>query len=58
MVSHSDLSKLAAESEPPSDMGATRAHSTSIFVFFDLPHEASLNIVFHHRGFFDEAVCE
>jgi hypothetical protein len=56
IISHSDLSKSAAESEPPHDVGAARARSASIFVFFDFPREALVSAIFCHRGFFEEAV--
>jgi hypothetical protein len=48
IISHSDLLKSALESEPPHDVGAARARSASIFIFFDLPREALLSVVFHH----------
>jgi hypothetical protein len=58
IISHSDLSKSVVESESLRDVGATRARSASIFIFFNFLCEALVSAVFCCRGFFDEAVCE
>jgi hypothetical protein len=55
MISHLDLSKSAAESDPPRSIGAARARSTSIFVFLDFVRGALGSAVFCRRGFIDEA---
>jgi hypothetical protein len=56
IISHLDLSKSAAKSKPPRDVGAARACSASIFTFFNFLHKPLIRAVFCHRGFFDEAV--
>jgi hypothetical protein len=58
IISHSDLSKSAAKSDPPRGVGATRARSASIFVFLDFLRGALVSVVFCRRGFIDEDTCE
>jgi hypothetical protein len=55
MISHSDLSKSATESDPPRSVGVARARLASILVFQDFLREALVNAVVCHRGFIDEA---
>jgi hypothetical protein len=54
IIFHSDLSKLAAESEPPREAGITKVCSTSTFTFLDLFCGAQLGAGFHRRVFFIE----
>jgi hypothetical protein len=58
IISHSDLSKSAAESEPPCNVAATKVHSASIFIFFDFPREALVSAAFCHRGSFAKVTHE
>jgi hypothetical protein len=58
IISHSDLSKSAVESDPLHGMGAARAHSASIFVLLHFLHGELVSAVFCHRGFIDEAARE
>jgi hypothetical protein len=58
IISHSDLSKSAVESDPPHSVGAARACSASIFVFLHFLREALVSVVFCCCGFVDEAARE
>jgi hypothetical protein len=58
IISHSDLSKSAMESESPQGAGISKAHSTSTFAFLDLFCGAPFGAIFCHRVFFIEVNYE
>jgi hypothetical protein len=51
MISHSNLSKSAAEDEPPHGVGTTRARQPSIFAFLDFLHGAPATTAFVDEAF-------
>jgi hypothetical protein len=54
-ISHSDLSKLMVETEPPH---GARARVASIFDLLDFLRGAPTSAVCRHQGFLDEVACE
>jgi hypothetical protein len=58
IISHSDISKSAVESEPPRGVGTMRVRSASTFVCLDFFHGALASAVFYRQGFVDEVARE
>jgi hypothetical protein len=52
IISHSDLSKSANQSEPSQGTGAPKEWLTSTFVFLDLIRGVSVSAAFYHQVFF------